>query len=537
MSDSPDRVPEARVRQQEVVAEIGRRALAGERLDALLRYASEGATAVLGSAFGEIVQLDGREGVSRARAGFRGDEPRTRQPSAGERSQIKYVTASEGAALLNLLEPEDRFEPDPYLTGLGLVSGASVVITGNDRPWGVIGVYDLEERAYGPADLHFLQVVGEILGYAIARQRMEDRLRDSEAHARAVLDTTVDGIITIDDRGRITSFNLAAENIFGYQAEEVLGENVSVLMPEPYHSEHDDYLQSYRETGRRKIIGIGREVTGRRKDGSTFPLDLAVSEVELQGRTVFSGLIRDISERRRLELEVLRISDDERRRIGQDLHDGLGQQLTGIGLISRSLARNLEREGSAMAPQAEEVTRLIREADELARQLARGLVPVDLGAEGLTIALERLAQNATGLFHVACSFEATIDSPKMLEHREVATHLYRIAQEALSNGVRHGQATQVTISLVATDGRVRLLVRDDGVGIPDEILNAKTEVDGMAGMGLRIMDYRARIIGGSVDIRTGASGGTVVTCTIPPSSDSPALRKASAAADASLTTD
>jgi PAS domain S-box-containing protein len=123
--------------------------------------------------------------------------------------------------------------------------------------------------------------------------------RPTEARiARAVIQTTVDGVITIDARGRIESFNPAAERIFGYRAGEVVGQNVRVLMPEPYRAEHDGYLHSYHRTGRRQIIGAGREVVGRRKDGSTFPMDLAVSEVDLGERRIFTGLVRDISERR-----------------------------------------------------------------------------------------------------------------------------------------------------------------------------------------------------------------------------------------------
>ena len=123
----------------------------------------------------------------------------------------------------------------------------------------------------------------------------------------------MDGIITIDERGIIETFNTAAENIFGYAAEEVIGRNIKVLMPSPYRQEHDGYLRNYLETGHRKIIGIGREVVGQRKDGSVFPLELAVSEVNLHsGRKLFTGMVRDVTTRRRLEQEILRISEQVR---------------------------------------------------------------------------------------------------------------------------------------------------------------------------------------------------------------------------------
>lgn len=351
---------------------------------------------------------------------------------------------------------------------------------------------------------------------------LRERLLESEARSRAVLDTTVDAIITIDDRGLITSFNRAAEQIFGYDESEVIGENVSVLMPDPYRSEHDGYLNNYFETGHKKIIGIGREVTGQRKSGETFPLDLAVSEVSFGGKRFFTGIIRDISDRRHLELEVLRISDEERRRIGLDLHDGLGQQLTGIGLIARSLARTLERSGHPAADIASEITDLVQDADEQARRLARGLVPVQLGDEGLADALRRLAENAEKLFGITCLFDANIESYDLVNRSEAATHLYRIAQEALRNAVHHGQAETVRISLVAAAEKLRLRIQDDGTGIDPKVIGRAH--DGTSGMGLNIMRYRARIIGGSLDVRPDEDGGTVITCSIPPSSDSGPIR-------------
>jgi len=120
----------------------------------------------------------------------------------------------------------------------------------------------------------------------------------------SIVNHVIDGIITIDEHGVVESFNPAAENLFGYQREEVIGRNVKMLMPEPYHSEHDSYLANYRETGQAKIIGIGREILGRRKDGSTFPMDLAVSEFRAGSRRFFTGIVRDITSRKQLEQEL-----------------------------------------------------------------------------------------------------------------------------------------------------------------------------------------------------------------------------------------
>ena len=340
-------------------------------------------------------------------------------------------------------------------------------------------------------------------------KRAKRALEESEARAQAILETTVDGIITIDGDGIIESFNDAAEDIFGHEEAEVVGENVKVLMPPPYHEDHDTYLENYHETGRRNIIGIGREVRGRRKDGSTFPMDLAVSEVELGDRTIFTGIVRDISERRRLEKEILNVSEQERRRIGQDLHDGLGQMLTGIGLLSQDLARQLEEDGHDRAQDIKEITEHIKEADQYARDLSHGLIPVEVdGREpsALPEALRRLSTNAERLFSVECDFQET--GTALVHDNTTATHLYRIAQEAVNNAVRHGEADQLQVVLAAGDDQLRLQVRDDGTGFEE------VDTDD-AGMGVRIMNYRARIIGGTLDLNSTLGEGTIVTCMLP----------------------
>ena len=346
-------------------------------------------------------------------------------------------------------------------------------------------------------------------------KQTKQALRESEAKAQAIVETTVDGIITIDEYGHIESFNEAAEEIFGYDKEEVLGRNISVLMPEPYREEHDDYIKRYRETGERHIIGIGREVRGKRKDGSTFPMDLAVSEVSLGDRRIFTGIVRDITERRRLEREVLNAAEQERRRIGQDLHDGLGQMLTGIGLLSQNLAQRLEAQEHPKAAEAKEITELVREADQQARDLAHGLTPVDIEAGGLGAALQRIATNAERLFDIECSVNEM--GATVIQNDTTAMHLYRIAQEAVSNAARHGGAEHVTINLASSSDHVRLRVHDNGSGFPEEM-------DG-DGMGVRTMSYRARIIGGTLDITSSPREGATVTCTIPRSTRGRPSRK------------
>ncbi len=385
-------------------------------------------------------------------------------------------------------------------------SGMSVRIPGGNDPKGLIAVYHLNPRRYNEHEAAFLRTVANMLSGVLSREANERDLRESEARNRAVLDTAVDGIVTIDRHGHITLINKAAQKIFGYKDKEVLGQNISMLMPEPYRKEHDSYLQQYRSTGQKKIIGSGREMTGRRRDGSTFPLYLAVSEFYIGEELHLTGIVRDISEQRRLEQEVLNIGDHERRRIGQDLHDGLGQMLTGIGLMSQSLQKMLKNEDSTAAKQAGEITRHIKKADEYARTLSRGLIPVDFEVRGLVRSLERLAANAERLFGITCTFLE--NNQPVFQDASVVEHLYRIAQEAISNAVKHGMASEVRLDLSANESYARLRVVDNGRGFP-------TNWEDRKGSGMDIMQFRAQLIGATLEIRNRDDAGAEVLCVIP----------------------
>ena len=338
----------------------------------------------------------------------------------------------------------------------------------------------------------------------LERAQAADALYEGEERLRAILRTAVEGIITIDDRGRIESMNPAAERIFGYPSTEVIGRNVSMLMPSPYHENHDRYLENYQRTGQAKIIGIGREVVGRRKDGSLFPMDLAVSEVKLTARTIFTGFVRDVTEQKRLQKEILQISESERHRIGQDLHDGICQHLAAIEMMSQVLSQTLEARSKPQAAQAAQIAREMREVIAQTRALARGLSPLLLESDGLAAALQELALSSEKLFKVNCRHHCP--EPVVFPDKTAATHLYRIAQEAVTNAVKHGKAERIDIYLTRKQGRLSLSVSDNGRGFPAGNNPAK-------GMGLRVMQYRTNIIGGALEIERRPNGVTV-TCSV-----------------------
>lgn len=222
------------------------------------------------------------------------------------------------------------------------------------------------------------------------------------------------------------------------------------------------------------------------------------------GRRRIYATARDVTRLKRLEHEVLEIVDRERERLGRELHDGLCQTLAGIAALSSTLSRRLAASSqSGASAEAAEIARLLNETIGQTRDLARGLGPVDLRAARLDEALEALALNVRQLFRVSCIVGCDRAFPRLA--RKVEAHLFRVAQEAVNNAVAHGRADRIEIGL-RSKGRTGLLsVRDNGVGVPEE-------TPGSDGIGLRTMAYRARLIGGSLDVRRRARHGTAVTC-------------------------
>ena len=217
-------------------------------------------------------------------------------------------------------------------------------------------------------------------------------------------------------------------------------------------------------------------------------------------------ILNEASEQRAvLEGEVLKISTREQQRISQDLHDSVGQQLTGLSYMASSLAKRLAARAQPEAADALMIVEGIQTALSEVHNAVRGLAPVEVDAAGLMVALRRLVESTEELFGVKCRF-ACID-PVPVEDNSTATHLYRIAQEALHNAVKHAQATCVQVELRDEGGCVVLEVSDDGIGLSGE-------ADGAAGMGLHIMRYRARAIEASLQVTTAAGGGMAVTCTV-----------------------
>jgi len=224
-------------------------------------------------------------------------------------------------------------------------------------------------------------------------------------------------------------------------------------------------------------------------------MELQKANEELEG---------EIKTRRRLEGEILEISDREQRRMGQDLHDGLCQHLAALSLMAKAIATRLRREKQSEAEEIDQVSALLTDAVGQTRALARGLHPVEVDSNGLMSALQELASSANGT--MVTRFECS--RPVAIEDNALALNLYRIAQEALGNAVKHSRGKRIDIQLASRRGEIVLRVQDDGAGIPRSPARSQ-------GMGIHIMNYRARIIGASLKVASRRKGGTCVACSIP----------------------
>ncbi|QDG52340.1 PAS domain S-box protein [Persicimonas caeni] len=316
---------------------------------------------------------------------------------------------------------------------------------------------------------------------------LEAKLEESEEHTRAILNTAVDGIITIDEHGLIEQFNKAAEQIFGYRAEEVIGENVKILMPSPYREEHDGYIERYLRTGEARIIGIGREVEGQRKDGSVFPMELGVGEMNFGGETKFTGFVHDISDRRELEERVRR--SERMEALGQ-LAGGIAHDFNNVLTIVNSYTYTSMAHDD-LAPELEHYLSKIKDAAERGARLTRQLLafsPEQIG-EPRVLDLNEVIREIKGLarsiIEEDIEFEVRLESdlprvevdPGQIE--QVIMNLIVNARDAMPRGGRLNIRTHKAYLSPALrrsgyhpelspGDYVLLIVEDTGVGMDEE---------------------------------------------------------------------
>lgn len=373
----------------------------------------------------------------------------------------------------------------------------------------------------------------------MSQPKPEDDPRNlgNEAHLRSILDTVQDAMVVIDDQGAIISFSAAGERMFGYAEAELIGENVSTLMPSPDRERHDDYMRNYRRTGVRKMIGIGRITTARRRDGSTFPIELTVGEANPGGRRVFTGFIRDLTERQQTEQRVHNLQDELTH----------VSRVTAMGTLATAIAHELNQPLTAIANYVETASELlaeptperiavIREAlDECAEQAVRAGQIVrrlrDFISRGETerqvVSLSRLVNEASALaimsvgsrsleFDVKIGVNETVLVDRV-QIQQVLLNLIRNAVEAMEeNRVKRLEIS----SRKAEHGMIEVIVADSGPGLPPDVAAhlfqpfRSTKAAGM-GVGLSISQTIIEAHEGRIWAGASTLGGTAFHFTLP----------------------
>jgi PAS domain S-box-containing protein len=316
-----------------------------------------------------------------------------------------------------------------------------------------------------------------------------------------------EGVVLSDSGGIIRMTNPAFERMFRIERGAVIGKHLAQLPCDPPLDRQ--IAESVDDAAARSGAPLVSELTvrGAHDGDNVLFVEAVITSLVLRGERFWLTMLQDATARRQLEREVLEVSNREQQRIGNDLHDGLGQELTGIALLLRGLENRAEREAPALSPSLEEVALLVNDAIFTTRALARGLSPVTFDRGGLSLALEELARRLSAMFHidVRCESDDTLDHS--LESVN-ALHLYRIAQEAVTNAAQHGHATHVKISLRCEGDRGLLRIEDTGSGFSPANQQSK-------GLGLRIMHYRAQMMAGSLRVESMRSRGTTVSCWFP----------------------
>lgn len=339
-----------------------------------------------------------------------------------------------------------------------------------------------------------------------ARERRERGLAEIQIEKqRRLITTLIDSlpeiVYTADSSLKLTVVNRALLETLGKKRQEVLGRRLSEVWPEEPVQEMEAQASATIRTGR---PATDRELAWVQADGSlrwfTF------TQVPLHDHGDVQGLVctlQDVTARKALEQEILEISNREQRRLGSDLHDGLGQELTGLSLLLKGLEVQLAREAEQYLPQISKISDLLARAIQSTRSLARGLAPVNLERGGLPEALRHLAARCTDMYSLQCSFLNNAHKLPDLEEG-AATHLYRVAQEATTNAARYARGTSIVIELRTMGRKLQLSITDDGIGLQAGLAQRKP------GMGLKIMEYRARMLGGSIEFESPERGTRVV---------------------------
>jgi PAS domain S-box-containing protein len=368
---------------------------------------------------------------------------------------------------------------------------------------GVVGAIEFMTSSLQEPDDELLattESLGSQIGQFVERSRAEAAMSDREARHGAILESALDCIITIDHNGRVLEFNSAAEQTFGYQADEIVSrEMVEMIVPPSLRDQHRAGFARYLQTGDPRILGRRLEITGMRADGTEFPVELTITRIPLPGPPAFTGFVRDITERkeRERELRASRVrlvgaQDAERQRLERNLHDGAQQRLVSLALTLRLARDGLpEQDGNTLELLERAQEELQLALDEL-RELARGIHPAVLTERGLAPAIEGVAARSAVPVELAALPDRRLPEP-------IEAAVYYVVCEALVNVAKHANASAARVSVAEDDGQVVVEVGDDGAG----------GADAAHGSGLRGLADRVEALDGRLVLMSEASGTTL----------------------------
>jgi PAS domain S-box-containing protein len=370
---------------------------------------------------------------------------------------------------------------------------------------GVVEFYTGEARELDTELLEMMATLGDQIGQAVERRRDAEHLRAARTRHEAMLDVALDAVISIDEQGRVLEFNPAAERTFGYPAAEAVGRELAeLIVPPELRERHRSGLARYLETREPVVLDQRLELTGMRADGSTFPVELTITRIELPDQAGFAGYVRDITERKEAEAEmrasrarIVEAGDEARRKLERDLHDGAQQRLVELGLQLRMARAKIDANPMQAAEFLDAAVDALTEATAELRELARGIHPVVLTEGGLQPALRALVDRSS----IAAKLTEVPDG-RLPPAVEAAA--YFMVAEALTNAARYSDATAVEVSATRVDGRLRVVITDDGRGEAD-----------LLGSGVRGIADRVAAVDGTLSVRSPAGRGTVVRAEIP----------------------
>jgi len=405
-----------------------------------------------------------------------------------------------------LLQSFPALRESPFFEAFLRVAETGLPVTMEAVPWS-----QLAKTRLNVGKLFDFRVARLGDGLAVSWSDVTERAQAEQTRAQlaALVTSSHDAVISISLDGRIRTWNAGAERAYGYAAKEAVGRPAADLAPPQSQAEVLDILKKVRRgepVEARRTLGIC-------KDGRPFHASLSVSPIRgADGKVAgASWICHDITKQLQIDAAVLAAAEEERQRIGRDLHDSVGQQLTAITFLCKTLEKRLGEQSKPLAADAAAISQLAAKAVAESKALSRGLCPLSKGPEALMSGLNELASSAKAVYGAACRFHCR--RPVLVHNDTTAMHLYRIAQEALSNAVRHGKARYVRISLRCQGrgkGHCTLRISDDGKGFREPAAGDKKK-----GKGLDIMAYRARSIGGALRIESRPRRGTVVECTFP----------------------